>query len=402
MFEEHLSQLVNKNDKKIVFLILDGLGGLPTTPDGKTELETANTPNMNALANSGSLGLATPIHVGVTPGSGPAHLSLFGYDPFKYFVGRGPMAASGVGVEIKNGDVACRVNFCTLDEEGNVLDRRAGRIPNEIALPLVEKLKTIKISGVEIEVAHVREYRFSIIMRGEGLDSRIADTDSQKIGVPPLKVSTTHSAAQKTAKLFAQFVSEACEILKNEERANGILLRGFGTNPALPSFYERYKLKAACIAVYPMYKGVSKLCGMDIIEFDGSSPEDEFQTLADNWNKYDYFFIHIKKVDSMGEDGNFDGKVNLIESVDKALPNLLKLSPDVLVITGDHSTPASMKSHSWHPVPVLLSSPGRAMPDNLTEFGERACAKGSLGKIHSTDLIAVALANADKLGKYGA
>lgn len=402
MFAENLFPLVLQNNKKIIFLILDGLGGLPFTSDGKTELETANTPNMDQLAKAGTLGLAHPIHIGVTPGSGPAHLSLFGYDPFKFFVGRGPMSASGVGVNVNNGDVACRVNFCTLDEKGNVTDRRAGRIPNEIAIPLVERLKTITIPGVEVEVVHVREYRFSIIMRGDGLDHRIADTDSQKLGVPPLIITSTDPAAHKTAEYFELFLQKARELIKDEKQANGLLLRGFGTNPNLPSFYERYKLKAACIAVYPMYRGVSKLCGMDIIKFDGTSPADEFKALADNWNDYDYFFVHIKKTDSMGEDGNFDGKVKIIESVDQALPDLLKLNPDVLLITGDHSTPALMKSHSWHPVPVLLSAPGRALPDLQSEFGERACALGGLGVIHSTDLLPLALANTDKLGKYGA
>lgn len=402
MFDKQLSQLVQKNDKKIVFLILDGLGGIPLTPDGKTELETANTPNMDQLAKNGTLGLANPIHIGVTPGSGPAHLSLFGYDPFKYFVGRGPMSASGVGVQVNNGDVACRVNFCTLDDNGNVTDRRAGRISNEIAIPILEKLKTITIPGVEIEIAHVKEYRFSIIMRGESLDHRIADTDSQMLGVPPLKITPTHPDAQKTADYFEQFLEKAIEIIKDEKRANGLLLRGFGTNPNLPSFYERYKLKAACIAVYPMYRGVSKLCGMDIIDFEGSSPTDEFKALAQNWEDYDFFFVHIKKTDSMGEDGNFDGKVKIIESVDLVLPDLIKLNPDVLVITGDHSTPSAMKSHSWHPVPVLLSSMENSLPDLQSEFGERACSMGGLGTIHSTDLMSLALAHSGKLGKYGA
>jgi 2,3-bisphosphoglycerate-independent phosphoglycerate mutase len=402
MFAEYLAPLVIQNNKKIVMLIMDGVGGLPLTPDGKTELETAVTPNMDKLAKTGTLGQAIPIHIGVTPGSGPAHLSLFGYDPFKFFVGRGPMAASGVGVNVNTGDVACRVNFCTLDEQGNVLDRRAGRIPNEIALPIVEKLKSIEIPGVEVEVAHVREYRFSIIMRGEGLDPRIADTDSQQTGVPPLKVTPVDPAAQKTAEYFDLFLQKARALIKDEPKANGMLLRGFGTNPNLPSFFDRYKLKAACIAVYPMYRGVSKLCGMDIIDFEGAYPADEFKALAEHWDDYDFFFVHIKKTDSTGEDGNFDGKVKVIESVDQALPELLKLNPDVLIITGDHSTPALMKMHSWHPVPVLLSAPERAIPDEQSTFGERSCSKGALGTVHGTDLMPLALAHADKLGKYGA
>ncbi len=402
MPHEYLSPLLNENKGKIVMLILDGLGGLPMEQGGKTELESAQTPNMDQLAKSGTLGQTIPIRKGITPGSGPAHLALFGYDPLKFDVGRGVLSAFGVGLEVKPGDVAARGNFCTLDAEGNISDRRAGRIGHEEAKPILEKLKSIKLPGVEIELAQVKEYRFTIVMRGESLHHQIADTDPQKTGVPPMQVEAKDKASQKAAGLFQQWVDLAQEVLKNEKQANGLTLRGFATNPMLPSYTDAYGLKAACVAVYPMYRGVAKAVGMDVIQFEGHSPEDEFQVVADHWDEYDFFFVHIKKTDSMGEDGNFDGKVNIIEGVDKALPDLLKLNPAALIITGDHSTPAKMKAHSWHPVPLLLSSQEFALPDIQDTFGERKCAQGGLGTIPATDIMSIALAHAGRLSKYGA
>ncbi len=399
---EYIPPLLNKNNGKIILLILDGLGGLPMNLGGKTELETAHTPNMDKLASEGCLGQTIPIRTGITPGSGPAHLSLFGYDPLNYDVGRGVLSASGVGLSVRPGDIAVRGNFCTLDTDGNITDRRAGRIGHEEAKPIVEILKSIKISGVDIEIAQVKEYRFTIVMRGEGLSDKIADTDPQKTGVPPLKVKAENTKSEKAAALFQEWVDKAREILKNETQANGVTLRGFATNPELPNYLNSYGLKAACVAVYPMYRGVSHLVGMDIIQFDGEKPEDEFETVAKHWHDYDFFFVHIKKTDSMGEDGNFDGKVKIIEDVDKALPMLLDLDPAALMITGDHSTPAKMKAHSWHPVPFLLSSPEYVLTDSQLTFGERACALGGLGTFSATETMSLALAHAGRLSKYGA
>jgi 2,3-bisphosphoglycerate-independent phosphoglycerate mutase len=378
------------------------LGGLPINPGGPTELEAAKTPNMDRLAAEGSLGQTIPIRQGITPGSGPAHLALFGYDPLQYDVGRGVLEASGVGIKVAPGDIAIRGNFCTLDGQGNIIDRRAARIPSEEAAPLVEKLQAIQISGVEIETKHVREYRFTAVMRGKDLDDSIADTDPQKTGVPPLPVSATKPTAVKTAVYFQEWVNQAQSILSDQPKANGVTLRGFATNPALPQYKDIFGLKAGCVAVYPMYRGVAHLVGMEVIQFPGESPEEEFQTVAENWKNYDFFFVHIKKTDSMGEDGNFDGKVKVIESVDKVLPGLLNLEPDVLIITGDHSTPARMKSHSWHPVPLLLWAPETCLPDTLSVFGERSCAQGGLGTILATEVMPLALAHAGRLTKYGA
>jgi 2,3-bisphosphoglycerate-independent phosphoglycerate mutase len=399
---DDLKSLLTPAKTKIVLLIMDGLGGLPMEAGGLTELETAKTPNMDRLAAAGILGQTIPIAPGVTPGSGPAHMSLFGIDPVKHEVGRGVLEAFGVGMYVKKGDVAARGNFCTVDKAGNIIDRRAGRIASEEALPIVEKLKAIKIPGVDIEVKHVKEYRFAVVMRGDGLEPDLEETDPQRTGVPPMLVVAKTPAAEKAAKLYNQWVAEARKLLADEPKANALTLRGFATDPGLPSYQEMYGLKAACIAVYPMYRGVAQLAGMDLISFEGETPADEFAALKKAWNDYDFFFVHIKKTDSYGEDGNFAAKVHVIETVDEALPELLALNPDVLMITGDHSTPCKMKSHSWHPVPFLLSAPATVRPDDQTTFGERACARGGLGTFHALEAMAQALAHANRLTKFGA
>ncbi len=399
---DYISPLLKKSNKKIVLLVMDGLGGLPQETGGLTELETAQTPNMDRLASEGLLGQTIPIAPGITPGSGPAHLALFGYDPLVHDIGRGVLEASGVGLYVNAGDVAVRGNFCTLDADGNIGDRRAGRISSENAAPLIEKLQQVQIPGFEMIVRPVKEYRFAMILRGAGLHPALADTDPQVTGVPPRPVVATDPAAQPTADLFNHWIAEARKVIADHPQANGFTLRGFATDPGLQTFATAYGLRAACIAVYPMYRGVSKLVGMDLIDFAGEYPADEFAAAGQHWNEYDFFFIHIKKTDSMGEDGNFAGKVKIIESVDAALPDLLALKPDVLLITGDHSTPAVLKSHSWHPVPFLLWAPATAMPDTETQFGERNCARGGLGTFSALHAMPLALAHAERFNKYGA
>ncbi len=402
---EYLKTLLQPNGSKIVLLVMDGLGGLPLKPGGPTELEFARTPNLDRLAAEGTLGQSIPIAPGVTPGSGPAHLALFGYDPLHHPVGRGVLSALGVGLEVRPGDVAARGNFCTLDADGNIVDRRAGRIPSEEAAPLVERLAQITLPGVEVTVKQVKEYRFVIRLRGEGLSPALADTDPQRTGVPPLPVRPTEdtSEAKHTADLLNQWLAKAREALADHPKANGVTLRGFATNPQLPDFGAAYGLKPACVAVYPMYRGVAKLVGMEVItDLDGDSPADEFRTLARYWDDYDFFFVHIKKTDSKGEDGDFEGKAKVIEQVDAALPILLDLKPDVLLVTGDHSTPAKWRSHSWHPVPFLLWAPETARPDAQTRFGETACAQGGLGTFLAKEAMPLALAHAGRLTKFGA
>lgn len=400
--QDLIRKLKQPSPEKIVLLVLDGLGGIGAGEHAMTALEAASTPAMDQLASEGTQGLLDPIAPGVTPGSGPAHLSLFGYDPLKFDVGRGVLEATGVGLEVAKGDLAARGNFCTLDEQGNIQDRRAGRIPSSEAEPLVDRLRDIDIPGVSIEAEHVREYRFALVFRGEELGADIADTDPQRTGVPPLTAQAENARSERAATVANQWIDKATEKLSEETKASGVTLRGFSTNPELPTFQELYALDPACIAVYPMYRGVSKLVGMQIYPLDGDEPADEFSAVESAWERHDFFFVHIKKTDSMGEDGNFQGKVEVIESVDTAIPDLLKLNPDVLAITGDHSTPSTMKSHSWHPVPLLLWAPQTIRRDEMRSFGERSAGQGGLGRIHGTDLMPLLMAHARKLGKYGA
>jgi 2,3-bisphosphoglycerate-independent phosphoglycerate mutase len=400
-----MQRLATDQGGKIVLLVMDGVGGLPLTHEGPTELEAATTPNLDRLAREGSTGFTIPIMRGITPGSGPAHLALFGYDPLTYEVGRGALSAAGIGLDLRPGDVAARGNFCTVDEQGLITDRRAGRIPTEQGAEAVASLRDIRLPGVELTVEVVKEYRFCLQMRGEGLDYHLDDTDPQATGVPPLPAEPTVSSAeaQHTADLVNQFIEQAHERLEGHHPANMLTLRGFATDPALPKFQDVYRLTPACVAVYPMYKGVSRLVGMDVIDTDPhDEPLDEFARVANIWDEYDFFFVHIKYTDSRGEDGNFDAKTAVIEQVDAALPVLMDLSPDVLVVTGDHSTPAKLMSHSWHPVPTLLWAPATHMRDHVTGFGERECMKGALGQFPATDLLPLALAHAKRLEKYGA
>lgn len=386
---------------KIVMLVIDGLGGLPMEPGGPTELEAARTPNLDALAVESICGLSMPISPGVTPGSGPAHLALFGYDPTRYQIGRGVLEACGIGFPLGHSDVAARGNFCTVDEDGLIADRRAGRIPTERGAELCQLLRAIQLPGVETFVEPVRDYRFVLVLRGEGLSGGLSETDPQQLGVPPRQVEALIPEAQPTAELLNQWIAQAREILADQHPANMVLLRGPDKTPLLPSMAEVYGLKAAAIASYPMYRGVARLVGMDVLE-TGETVEEEVETLKTHWAEYDFFFLHVKKTDSAGEDGDFARKVSAIEHVDQAVvPAITSLEPDVFIVTGDHSTPALLKSHSWHPVPTLLRS-RYCRPDQVRTFGERACMGGGLGVFPATDLMPLAMANALRLTKFGA
>jgi len=398
----YLKPLLDDNGSKIVLLVLDGLGGISINPEGKSALEKASTPNLDRLAEIGTLGQTIPIRYGITPGSGPAHLALFGYEPLEYVIGRGALSASGINLEVKAGDIAARGNLCTLDDSGNVTDRRAGRISHHDAAPIINLLNEVHIPDVEVEVHQVKEYRFVIVMRGKGLHPALNDTDPQETGVLPLQVEAQHPDADKAASLMRKWIKAAYQVLADQPIANGFLLRGFATDPGLPSYKDAYELEAVCIAEYPMYKGVSRLVGMDVIEVDGEGPAAEFKTAQKHWEKYDFFFIHVKKTDSYGEDGNLDAKAKIIEDVDQALPILLDLNPDVLIVTGDHSTPALLKSHSWHPVPFLLWAPKTHRTDLEKSFTERNCARGGLGTFPAVETMSLALAHAERLQKFGA
>jgi 2,3-bisphosphoglycerate-independent phosphoglycerate mutase len=409
-----MQELQIRNQTKIVQLVMDGLGGLPQQEpgphQGRTELEAADTPNLDALAGRAQLGLAVPVAPGVTPGSGPAHLSLFGYDPLTYDIGRGVLEALGIGFALQPEDVAARGNFCTIDGEGLIVDRRAGRIPTEFNEKLVALLRDIELPGIETFVEPVKEYRFVLVLRptsGQTLHANIADTDPQRLGVPSLPAEAQDADSQATAELVNQWIAAARDILKDHHPANSLNLRGLAKDPGLPRFPEIYGLRSAAIATYPMYKGVARLVGMDVLPVRGETLEDEVETLRAYWDHYDYFFFHVKKTDSAGEDGDFGRKVEVIAHVDRAVvPAILELDPDVLIVTGDHSTPAALRSHSWHPVPTLLWS-RYCRPDGATgtggaEFGERACGRGSLGVFSATDEMALAMGHALRLNKYGA
>lgn len=389
-----------KNDSKIVMLVGDGLGGLPQHPGGPTELEAAQTPHLDKLATEGVLGCTVPVFPGISPGSGPGHLALFGYDPVKYLIGRGALEATGIGFELQEGDVAIRANFCTLDGQGNISDRRAGRIASEESAPLAIRLREVKIPGVEVFVEPVKEHRFVVVFRGPGLFPLVADTDPQATGVPPLPAVALDESSMKTAQVCDEFVRQARELLAGETKANGCTLRGIAAKPSLPSYEEVYGLRAAAIAVYPMYKGLARLAGMDIVG-NASTLTEQIEVLKENWDKYDFFFLHFKYTDSTGEDGNFQAKVERTEELDAAVPGIMALGPDVFICTGDHSTPSMLASHSWHPVPTLLWSKN-CRTDRCTSFGESECLQGGLGQFEAKYLMTLALANADRLNKFGA
>jgi 2,3-bisphosphoglycerate-independent phosphoglycerate mutase len=382
-----MRELSVKTDTKIVLLVMDGLGGLPIDPSGKTELEAADTPNLDALAARSDLGLSRPVAAGVSPGSGPGHLGLFGYDPIRFQVGRGVLSA---------------LNFATKDESGRISDRRAGRIPSEKGEELVALLnEKLNLDAVEVFVVPEKEYRAVAVFRGEGLSDALADSDPQRTGLEPLPVEPTDgsSEAKKSANVANSFVEQANEILADQHPANTVLVRGFGMHPALPSFEETYRLDAAAIASYPMYKGLARLAGMHLLQ-EGEGISGEFETLKTNWDDHDFFFVHIKPTDAAGEDGDFDRKASVIEEVDARIPMLLDLGPDSLAITGDHATPAKMKSHSWHGVPVLVNSP-YTLP-TADRFGERPCAGGTLGVIPAEEIMGYLMGHALKLNRFGA
>jgi len=397
---ELIRDMAVNTPSKIVLLVIDGLGGLPDPATGKTELEMAYTPNLDRLAHMGSCGLTRPVGPGITPGSAPGHLGLFGYNPVTYNIGRGVLEALGIDFELKPGDVAARGNFCTIDTQGAITDRRAGRISTEESTVLCQKLDGQEIDGVQFVVLPVKEHRFILVLRGAGLDARLADTDPQRLGALPLATASLVPEAGRTADIVNEFLRRGATLLADSHPANMLLLRGFSERPAFPNFGEIYRLNPAAIASYPMYRGLARVLGMNVLPTD-LEILDEIATLRRDYEAYDFFFMHVKGADAAGEDGDFARKIAVIEEVDRALPEIMALAPDVLVVAGDHSTPAVIKGHSWHDVPCLIFSKW-CRPDGLPKFGETFCRGGSLGIMDATALMPLAMAHAQKLTKYGA
>jgi 2,3-bisphosphoglycerate-independent phosphoglycerate mutase len=395
-----LRSLAQPATTKIILCSLDGLGGLPRPETGKSELETARIPNLHALASRSACGLLRHVGPGITPGSGPGHLGLFGYDPLEHPVGRGVLEALGIDFHLKPGDVAARGNFCTVDGEGRITDRRAGRISTDLCVKLCERLRTITVNGAEIVIEPVKEHRFVLVLRGDGLSGAVSETDPQALGVPPLPARALEPAAERTAAAVNQFVELARSLLRDASPANMVLLRGFDRQPDIPLFPETFRLRAAAVAAYPMYRGLARLVGMDVLD-TGSTFADEIATLKRHWDSYDFFFLHYKDTDKAGEDGDFDAKVDALECFDARLPDILALRPDVLAISGDHSTPSILAAHGWQPVPALVAS-AYCGADHVSRFTERDCAGGALGLVPAQDLMPVLMANALRLAKYGA
>ena len=395
-----IRELREANGSKIVLLVADGLGGLPVEPGGKTELESARTPNLDACVREGICGLSIPVLPGITPGSGPGHLGLFGYDPLEYQIGRGILEALGINFPVGPRDVAARGNFCTVDEAGRITDRRAGRPTTERCVAMCRKLQQINIPGVKIFVEPVREHRFVVIFQTDNLGDAVNDTDPQQTGHKPLEARGADPLSENTARFVNLFVNEARRMLQTDAPTNMVTLRGFARYPKIETMQEVYGVRPVAIAVYPMYKGLARLVGMDVADA-GATLGDQIETLRRVWDRYDFFFLHYKYTDSTGEDGNFAAKVEMIERLDAELPRIRALNPDVLIVTGDHSTPSKLRSHSWHPVPVLLWAT-TCRPDPVIEFGESYCLRGGLGQFQAMHLMSLALAHAGKLGKYGA
>ena len=401
---ELLARLAQPAESRIVLLVLDGLGDLATPDQSRTALELAETPHLDALARRSSLGRIVPVATGVTPGSGPGHLALFGYDPAspEADIGRGVLEALGLGLTLGPGEVAARGNFATADAAGNLADRRAGRIPTAECERVCARLNAALAARPELAARVVpgEAHRFVLLLSGEGLSAAVDDTDPQKLGVPPLAARETAPEGAATAERVRHVVAAIEAAIADEPKANRALLRGFSQMPHLPPMPALYKMRCGAFAGYPLYRGVAQACGMAVVPC-GKRIGDLLDVVAARWNDFDFFFLHVKQTDQAGEDGDLRAKAAAIEEVDRALPRLLALAPDVVAITGDHSTPAPMKAHSFHPVPLLVHS-RLAFLDGSTAFDERQATRGHLGTFPARELVGLLLAHAGRLEKYGA
>ena len=407
--DQHLhliADLARPADTRIVLLVIDGVGDIVTADQPQTALERAVTPNLDALAERSAVGRQIPVAQAVTTGSGPGHLALFGYDPLseEADIGRGVLEALGVGMEIGPGDVAARGNFATADEAGNLVDRRAGRILTSECERLVDLLNRAvaenPVEGLDVHLVAGEAYRCVLRLSGHGLNADLGETDPQRLGVPPLRLRAQSPPAAATAEKVRRVIQVLEAAIRDEPKANRLLLRGFAGLPRLPQMDVLYHLRGGCFAGYPLYRGVARACGMEVVEC-GKTFADVVAKARDRWDDFDFFFLHVKDTDKAGEDGDLDAKVKAIETVDRLLPDLLALGPDVICVTGDHSTPAPHAAHSWHPVPVMIASE-RCFVDDVAEFGERAVIQGHLGTVQGCELLGLMLANAGRLTKFGA
>ena len=395
----YIGDLCQRTSSKIVMLVVDGLGGLPHPETGRSELEVAALPNLDSLAQRSAAGLTIPVAPGITPGSGPGHTALFGYDPVRYLIGRGVLEALGLDVALRDGDVAVRCNFCTLDGAGAIVDRRAGRILSRDSRPLVDMLDRIEVPGVGVSVYPGRDYRFVLVLSGDGLGANVSETDPFAVDVAPLEARAVSDDSVATARAANAFAAEARRMLAGRPVANMVLLRGFSQVPHWPRMGEVYRLRPAAIAAYPMYRGLARLLGMEVLS-TGERFDDELDTLERSLDDHDFFFLHYKPADAAGEDGDFDAKVKALEELDSRIPRLVAMGADVLVVAGDHATPSTMAGHSWHSVPLLVHS-ALTRGDGVPEFTERACRSGSIGRLPATAVMMLAMANAGKLLKFG-
>ena len=396
----YLRDICRSTSSRIILLVVDGLGGLPHPGTDMTELETAVTPNLDAMARRSACGMTMPVAPGITPGSGPGHLALFGYDPLKYAIGRGVLEALGIGLELGPDDIAVRCNFCTVDADGLLTDRRAGRIPTAESAPLVEQLSEISIPGVEVIVRPVQDYRFVVVFRGDALGDEVRDTDPQHVGVSPLEPEAASESSASTARYATDFVRAASNVLGARETTNMVLMRGFSKLPSWPQFPDSYNLSAGAVAAYPMYRGIASLIGMTVIP-TGADFDTELDTVSRHLDQFEFVFLHYKPADAAGEDGDFDAKVRTLEALDKHIPALLDLGADVTAVAGDHSTPSILAAHSWHPVPLMIHSASTA-GQGSDGFNERECRIGSLGSQPATSIMLQLMAHAHKLDKFGA
>ena len=395
-----LAELCAPNDSKIILLVVDGLGGLARPETGRSELEEAHTPHLDELARKSACGLTVPVGLGITPGSGPGHLALFGYDPLKYVIGRGVLEALGIGIDLGPEDIAVRSNFCTVDDRGLLVDRRAGRIRSSDSEPLVHQLAEIKVEGADLLVKPVQDYRFVVVFRAEGLGQNVSDTDPQRLGVQALDPVGSDEQSRTTAEKASQFIESARHILGSRQTANMVLMRGFSRIPSWPQFGPSYGLNPCAVAAYPMYRGLASLVGMTVLS-TGRDFDAELDTVEEQMREHDFVFLHYKPADAAGEDGDFDEKVKMLEELDRRIPRLLGLGADVLAVAGDHSTPSVLGAHSWHPVPLLINSYLTAGAGSAA-FNERSCAAGQLGTQQAISLMLQLLAHAGKLKKFGA